>query len=219
MPILLPATFRLLLLASAQASAPSPAYQCDEPRWESQPRMSEGHFSGTLSMRCRLELQEPSGIRRLSRSYEKEMTEERTQNRAPRTESQDGLEGHRYDTTHRFRQDGDDITLREDVFVGSNDKEFRMESRSREIQASGVASYLRDLDFSSSVVRRERRGDGSALYDVTVENRVRIQRPWYALSPIFFAIARSKTRSKFERVADSFVLELMERMEPAEEPR
>jgi hypothetical protein len=99
----------------------------------------------------------------------------------------------RFEVTRASVDDGDELRVREQVLlVGDRSRSLSFETRSREVRGEGLSAYLRALDYTADFTL----GAGGAV-SVVLSSRLEIERPWFALAPLFLPIARAKTRAKF----------------------
>lgn len=196
----------------AEASeAPPPAWRCEEPTWESEPGSSHGIFSSDLRMDCRLPLgateSTPSALQSI-RSRVIALVEGRQVHAGPLVAEREGQTGVKYDVSHTVLEDGNPIQFREWVWINGKDaSRLRYATESTEIEASGMAGYLKEVRFSADLVGvapdAAARAPASAELRVTLRNAVRIERPWYALDLFFAPIAAKVSREKFLRLRET----------------
>ena len=105
-----------------------------------------------------------------------------------------------WDLLHRFDEDGESIQIREWLTVSMEPKNgLRYESQSKEILASGMASYLRSVHFTLIL-----KTNGNQI-NILFRNAVQVKRPWYALDLIFAPIAEKICFKKLNQVRDQFM--------------
>jgi hypothetical protein len=105
-----------------------------------------------------------------------------------------------WDVTHRFEEEGNSIEIREIIEVSIESKnQLKYETHSTNIVASGMAGYLRSVEFTMTVKQSQNQ------MIVSFRNRVKVKRPWYALDLVFAPIARNICFKKLNQVKEKFM--------------
>ncbi len=168
-------------------------WSCGPTSWASPPQMRDGYYESTLGIECTMP--SPASLLPLRVAIEKALSDRGEFHRPPLTVLLEGMRGQSFDLTHTLNGEDKGLRLREEVLLAT-DGESRLiyQTRSKQIFASGMAGYLKGVSFQT-VLKRPIAGDS-----VTIEmrNSVRVKRPWFALSPLFFSIAKGIAEDKFE---------------------
>ena len=196
--------------SSATAAIPTEEWTCDDPVWEGEPGSNDGIFSSALKMNCSTLLSPEDSSQPLDylRERVQALIRKRTQHAEPTPDFRDGATLTRYETSHTVTDDGSPIEIRELVWLGPGGPEtLRYETQSTQIQAKGLAGYLRSVRFSAllKVDRPGSEGASRARVMAELHNAIQVERPWYALDLIFSPIAKKTSRDKFLRLRETLL--------------
>lgn len=185
----------LIFFANLSFSDVAAVWSCKEASWKEEPRLEDGIFSATIQTTCQIEENKSDRIvwlfNKLQTEYQKKEKYEIHKGPVPFQEGE--LKGLRYDLTDKLSEEGSDIAIRQNVeLLTDSQRELRYQTKSTEIQASGTASYLRHVSFQTRVFFQNN------SYEVNLENKVIVERPWFALSFLFKPFSAKITEDKFE---------------------
>ncbi len=212
-PFALISLFTLALLSAPFARA-AEGWVCSDPEWLESPEMQEGHFVGSLVMKCRIPgAAKPETIVEMRGLIEKILREERTIHGEPIQVQEKGMRGLAYDSTSRIQDGSNQLTIREEArLIDDSKKELLYTTRSKDVEGTGMAGYLKSVNFAAHAQLAEP-SEGMRL---ELRNEVRVKRPWFAVAPIFFMIAKGTAKSKFETVKFKLLPRLVKHLgEPA----
>ncbi|MFM8269457.1 MAG: hypothetical protein ACKN9V_04640 [Pseudomonadota bacterium] len=193
-------------LTSFAELEPKDLWKCDDTVWSREPDLTEGIFTATIASTCWVETQKDEGIKwlfqRLQKEYER--TEKYEIHEGPAV-VQDGIFTIvQYDLTDKLNEEGSDLAIRQDVKLKTDEKkELNYFTSSKAIQASGTAAYLRSVSFKTTVHAL------SNAYKISLENRVEIEKPWFALGLLFKPMSASITRDKFLKAEEKLIQYLL----------
>lgn len=108
------------------------------------------------------------------------------------------MNGISLEVTNTVQDSGSPVKIREEVQIISDEKtRFIYRTRSKRVEARGMASYLRKVGFSTELHwnAEEHR------FEIALHNNVQVERPWYALAPLFVLIAKGISKDKFEQAS------------------
>ena len=198
--------FFLLVFYSFAFSATKPSWNCEEASWKEEPNLEDGIYSATIQTHCFVNEQRKDGIpwlfQKLQNEYQRK--EKYEIHEGPLPVKKGNLQGLRYDLTDKLNEEGSDLSIRQNVELLTNlVNELFYSTQSTDIHASGTAQYLKQVSFGTEV----KASDGT--YEVYLENKVRIERPWFALSLFFKPMSSSITQSKFEIARDKLMEHLL----------
>jgi len=186
--------------ASSQVSEVS--WSCQEPQWTKEPQMLDGVFKARIRTECKVFSQKPEAIAWLFQRLQNEFQrKEKYEIHEGPLRTQDGsLTQLQYDLTDRLSEEDSDLAIRQNVYLKTDEKNILdYLTRSKEIQASGTASYLKQVSFLTEVMADK------GFYLVRLENEVEIERHWFALSFLFKPMSASITKDKFEKARDKLM--------------
>ena len=191
-------------------SEPIKNWSCGEMRWTQPSQMLDGVFHGELEVDCELRLGPADQSPALKTAIVNDLKSHRTVHgvtlQTAGAPSERGTLGELYDVTHELKTEN--VSIRERIYVGVLGQErLFYRSESQEVKAAGMAGYLKKVSFESEVLPAV---SGKAGYRVRLKNAVQVERPWFALSPMFHLIAKGVSKEKFEK-AQTVILGLMER--------
>lgn len=170
-------------------------WSCEEASWKEEPQLENGIFTAAIKTTCTIREKKPNGIAWLSARLQKEFqrSDKYEIHRGPTEIQKNFLKGVSYDLTDKLSEDGSDIKIRQDVELLSDQlTKLEYHTVSTAIDASGTASYLRQVSFDTQV---EARKDD---YHLNIQNRVVVERPWFALGFLFKPMSANITEEKFE---------------------
>ena len=111
------------------------------------------------------------------------------------------MPGERWDVSHTVKDEDTEMTVREIAELATDGKSRLVyQTHSKEVLASGMAGYLKVVNFSARVSR-------GPSNDIRIEfrNEVFVQRPWYALDLLFAPIAKSICLKKMKKVEQTIL--------------
>lgn len=195
-------------VASAEAVQATPKqYDCAEAKWTHDPSLEDGIFISSLGADCTIE-KSPEAKPTITNlvTYIRELIQTtRTVHDAPTEEVVNGMQSLKFDTTSIVKDDGSPIEIREVVTLSWNAQGLTYSTTSKDVKASGMAGYLKKVDFLAEV----RAAAEIGKFKVRMTNAVTVERPWYAFAPIFFAIAKGVARDKFDIARDKILPDLV----------
>jgi hypothetical protein len=202
--------FMFSIVASSSHAASS--WSCSEPEWREPPEIERGVFTGKLRMECHLSTVKTDRVIPKIRAAIVELLEsEREIHGAPTPVLHDAMRGLAYDATTTLKESGGDLKIRESAtVVDDGERKLVYRTHSKEISASGMAGYLRAVEFSATAFAEEKQGEGVRI---ELQNDIQVERPWYALAPIFFVIVKGTAKSKFQTVRERLLQRLSDRIE------
>lgn len=183
-------------------------WDCQEENWTAEPRMEEGLYKSELESRC---VFEPSGGKNFADLREKlqeYLISKREVHAGPILGQWNGIPSWTYDTTVTPPGEAS-LRIRESVVLATDGLgRFWYGTQSKEIQGSGLSSYLKNVSFSLEL----KRTPGSPRIAVVMRNGIQVERPWYALGPIFFLITKGKAKEKFAVARELLLTEVFKRL-------
>jgi len=195
--------FSLIFTVSSVASPlETDLWKCEEPAWSQEPALTEGVFTATITGTCWVNIQKEAGIRwlfeRLQKEYQR--SEKYEIHQGPFISQEGPFVIVNYDLTDKVNEEGSDLAIRQNVQLKSDEKkELIYLTSSKEIQATGTAAYLRSVSFETEVRAM------SNAYRVNLQNRVEIEKPWFALSFLFKPMSASITQDKFKKAQEKLI--------------
>ncbi len=167
--------------------------------------MDDGTFVGSLVMQCRMPgATGRAAIPRIRAMIERVLKAEREIHGEPVRIEERGMRGLAFDSTSRVKESDGEVSIREEArILDDGSSELLYQTRSREVSGRGLASYLKAVGFSANA-----RVAGEGML-IELRNDIRVERPWYALSPIFFMIAKGTAKSKFNSVKERLLPRLV----------
>lgn len=198
------ALFTFLLLAGPQtlSQTSSSSWSCQEPQWTKEPELLDGIFVAKIGTQCKVYSQKEEAISWLFRKLQSEFQRrDKYEIHEGPVRTQEGLVTKlQYDLTDYLKEEGSDLAIRQDVYLNTDEKNhLDYSTQSKAIQASGTASYLKQVSFRTEVIAEK------DFYLVKLENEVEVERPWFALSFLFKPMSASITREKFEKARDKLI--------------
>jgi len=182
-------------------------YHCEEESWLNPPAVVNGVYIAELQMKCRVAAGKEPSVSGVKAAMEETLHQTRIVHEGPRIEERHGLKSNRYLVTVALKDEGEGIRVREEVWIGSNESDRLLyETDSRQIQAQGMASFLRKVWFRADVLRQGPASD----FEVTLSNRIEIARPWYAMEWVFTPIAKKSVLQKFHKVRNELLPKIAE---------
>ncbi len=187
-------------LKNSEAAPSEKTYECASPNWNSPPESNDGVFTGDLTLECRINPEFESTV---DISEVRKRIIEKVKNETSIYQGEDTLSSDfdlNLDVSHRLEEEGNAIQIRERVQISRASKtNLQYQTHSKEIMASGMAGYLRAVDFSMKLIR-----DAKGV-SISFRNCVQVKRPWYALDLIFAPIARKICLEKLDKVTNKFI--------------
>lgn len=196
----------LILLTALQGRADS--WECLNETWVNKPETQNGIFVGSLSIECRV-MGKKGGLPDLRKHLENLVASRMKINGEPKTTRDAQTETTIYDVTVDVRDEGSPVRLEEDLELQTEHGKFlKYRTSTRRVEASGLASYLKSVEFETLV---QPAGDDAA-FDIKMTNTVRVKRPWYAVDFIFVAIAKKKAIEKMHKLRDEVIPDIAEHL-------
>jgi hypothetical protein len=174
---------------------------CEPPHWNTPAESNDGVFTGDLTMECQLEggSNWNPKLSALRQKVIDKIREESVIHEGPTSLSSGFSPTLKWDASHTFAEDGNSVYIREIIQLSSPSKdEIKYETSSKQVEATGMAGYLRSVQFSMEISKKEE------AIQILFRNRVQVKRPWYALDLIFAPIARKVCFEKMEKVKEKF---------------
>ena len=194
--------FLFIMTGTAPAASSEPKFKCDAPFWNAPAESNDGIFSGDLSVNCSFTDKSLLNydILRLRKQVISKIEAESIVNVAPNPLSLLSNAPLSWDVSHRFEEDDTSIQIRESITLSiERENKLKYETHSKEISASGMAGYLKSVEFTMII---DKIGTGIKVH---FQNKVKVKRPWYALDLIFAPIARKICFKKLNQVIDKFM--------------
>ncbi len=191
--------FLSVQLEFAQSSS---VFQCDEPYWMSPAESHNGTFTGDLANHCwsvySREIETLEGFReKIIQKIEKDSII----HEGPIALTVSFPPSLKWEVSHHFKEGGNSIQIREEIILNTPSKnELFYETQSKEVKASGMASYLNSVLFKMVIQKKS-----SSRIDIEFRNQVKVSRPWYALDLVFAPIAKNVCLEKMEKVKKKFM--------------
>jgi hypothetical protein len=177
-------------------------YNCNLPFWNAPAESNDGLFTGDLSLDCTITEESAPTFNALNlrKRIVDKVKSESLVNQEPDSNLLLSAVPLTWDVSHRFVEEGNTIQIREMITLSiENRNQLKYNTRSKEITASGMASYLRSIEFTMTVTQVEKH------IKVSFRNRVQVKRPWYALDLIFAPIAKNTCFKKMNQVKEKFM--------------
>lgn len=187
-------------------------WTCGETQWNKDAEMEDGVFQSDLRMECIVEKSNPKGFLDMANALLDYLGKNRTvHSQSARTEkggpARGGLKIWTVDTTTKLSEEKESIAIHEIVTITTDGKSrLIFETASRDIYASGLAGYLKRVNFKAVLEPSDQPGRTR----VVMHNQVAVERPWFALAPLFFAIAKGVSVDKFSVARDRILPKLVE---------
>lgn len=204
----------LVLNGAAGRAETTPTWNCGEEKWIESPSMVDGVFMGSLTVDCELIGQGGGGFVALEKYISDTIQKTRTLHGKPAEEKTENGRLVRFDVTTDVKDEGAPVAMREEVTIRTDGKkELVYATESKEISASGMASYLKKVTFMAKIEATEQKnGDQKSTYKMTMVNSVQVERPWYALGLIFYPIAKQVSIDKFELAREKMIPKIVENL-------
>lgn len=196
----------LIVFTGTSFAFPQSQWSCEKSSWKEEPQLEDGIFTAAIQTTCIIHEKRPNGIAWLFDRLQKEFqrSDKYEIHQGPNEIKRDFLKGSAYDLTDKLSEDGSDIKIRQNVELLSNqDTKLEYHTVSTAINASGTASYLKHVSFDTLV---EARKDD---YRLNIQNRVVVERPWFALSFLFKPMSANITEDKFELARNRLIQYLL----------
>ncbi|MBY0515886.1 MAG: hypothetical protein K2P81_03185 [Bacteriovoracaceae bacterium] len=177
----------ILLLALSAFNAQ--AFECSEPQWVTPAALKNGRFIGNLKASCQIK-KSGGSIRSVSTHFQKQATVGvLTVHSGPVNDFSLGLPGVVYDITAKDPNG----SIRSKIKMASDERDrFVYDSKSSEINLSGLAGYLRVLNLAIEVKRLNENA-----FSVTLINGTEVAKPGLAPGGIFLNMAAKKAIEEF----------------------
>ena len=190
---LIPLGFGFLVVTLNLAFA-SP-WNCGDAQWVTDPSLEDGLFSAQLRGECKLDAGNHGSLSGL-RDHIRSTIEAYSVLTVPLSDvTYQGMPGWKLTAKHTIVEGP--LELEEDIrLVTDGSKRLIYETTSKKIEGDGMAGYLKWVSFRA-VVRKE-----LDHFNIHFSNGIRVERPWYALAPLFYLIAKGISRDKFADARD-----------------
>ncbi len=186
-------------LAPCFAAPAKVGWRCADPVWLREPSFESGVLIGRVASTCKVTGLDKESLARLHAFIKKDVeTSGRFQfHQAARPDSREGIAGLLYDATDKVQEAGESLSIRQDMFLGlSPGKRLLYETFSTDVKADGHAGYLQKVVFRTELTPQQ----------ITFENQVQVERPWYAFPPVLFrAVGTKITKEKFLKARDTLL--------------
>lgn len=184
-------------------------YDCSDEYWVDPPTLEDGHFRSKLGIKCKFEKRPQKDLFALRDSLDEYLRSKRVVRRADKKQGADGSTTWEYDTVLTLTEKDDPVRIHEVVTLATDGKaNFGYKTQSKEVDASGMASYLKHVEFALELKRESPAG---AQFEVDMTNEIQVDRPWYALAPLFFVMTKGVAKDKFECARDTILQAILER--------
>ena len=183
----------------------NPIFQCDPPHWTLPGESNQGTFRGELAMKCHAN---PSysnpGFEAVRDQIIRKIHSESIVHEGPLPIQIESLKALRWDVTQKIQEEDSAIVIREKAILGTDLKQRLLyETHSSKVTATGMASYLRLVNFSMDIVQKRNNADSTLT--IEFKNQVEIERPWYALDLLFAPIARKTCFQKMTQIQNKLL--------------
>lgn len=184
-------------------------WTCGDQRWSKPADMIDGQFVGNLEVDCSFEKKDFTGFNNLFDFVRDHLAQTRQIHEQSERLLPGGKRQRTLDTTVTLAEDDNKIEIREIVTLTTDGKSlFLFETRSTSVSATGMAGFLKEVTFST----RMEKSKNSEQINLFVTNSVKVKRPWYALSPLFFMISKGVAKDKFEAARSRLMPQLIENL-------
>jgi hypothetical protein len=175
------------------------SWSCTEPEWIAVPQFEEGILVGRLGSTCHLSGVPKGGIGRLFAFIQSDVqgSSRYTLHRPAVSMMREGIQGFQYDLTDTIEEEEGSISIRQDMFLGlQRDTRLLYQTESTEVKANGKAGALKKVVFRTELTPSS----------VHFENKVHLERPWYAFPPILFrTVGKGIIQDKFVIARDKLL--------------
>jgi hypothetical protein len=180
-----------------------PDTHCDSPHWAAPAESDHGTFRGDLFMDCWVTPAKTNeDLLLLKSGIIDKIQAESTIHEGPISSSVGKLPSLKWDVSHLILENGNSIIIREEANLTTDSKDqLTYKTHSKNVSASGMAGYLRSVNFSMNV---ERTPSNKPIH-IEFRNEVTVDRPWYALDLIFAPIARNVCFDKMEQLKEKLL--------------
>jgi hypothetical protein len=190
--VLLISTLGIIEMAQGDAQDSTP-WTCTEESWQQEPKVENGRFKSQLKVQCQFNKNTKKTFQDLLKEMGFYLKSERTVHGPVVFGISNGAPSFTYDTTVVSKEE-QNLEIREKVLLATDNKErFTYQTQSVDIKAKGLASYLKSFGISAEV----KRSQNPDHFEIELQNSIEIERPWYALPPIFLFITKGKAKEKF----------------------
>jgi hypothetical protein len=190
--------FSVLLITNSTAafSNSNSEMHCDPAHWAAPAESNHGIFRGDLLMDCWItKLNVKADLAPLRSGIIEKLRAESIIHEGPIFSKLGSLPALKWDVSHMIQEDGNTLTIREEAVLATDrSNQLFYSTHSKEVSATGMAGYLRSVNFSMNVKKRDH------SIHVELRNEVQVDRPWYALDLIFAPIARNVCFKKMDEV-------------------
>lgn len=192
----------LFIVSSVAESASTLPWECEKAVWSQEPDLTDGIFTATISSNCWIHIQKESGIswlfQRLQKEYQR--SEKYEVHKGPLVIEEGPFTVVTYDLTDKLNEEDSDLAIRQDVKLKTDQKkELTYNTQSKAISATGTAAYLRAVSFQTEI-KSVPQG-----YQISLKNRVEIEKPWFALGFLFKPMSATITEGKFLKAQEKLI--------------
>lgn len=207
----------LFSTTSFAAEPPQPAqytYKCDASRFDPQPAMnSDKQLEAHLQTQCELALKAPGSIAALNQSVIAQLPKQHQVQSGPSSENFENLPSQVYDVITQDSSSGDAVTIRQFIHVATDGKsQFILVTDSTNIKGKGNAAYLKYLKSRTHVTKDSTQDN---LYHLTLDQTVKLAKPWYAPEGIFVSQASEALKKTFDQGLETANESLARELAPA----
>ncbi|HAR43082.1 MAG TPA: hypothetical protein DCS07_10720 [Bdellovibrionales bacterium] len=190
----------LLLFGILNTTATPIAWNCQPAEWLSTPELKNGIFTAALTSECTVGA--PGGrVLNLDQYLLDRVGQGTTIHEGPISETYADLPSIRYDLSMRLENDGNPVTIRSDVHFATDRKDrFVYASASKDIEATGTASYLKKVTERVEVTAQP-----ESQFRFSVSSSIEVEQPWYAPSGAFKSQTTKSFVSNFQSARDQRV--------------
>ncbi len=184
--------------------------QCGLETWVGEPGMRGNRFVGAITSVCEAVLASSRGdVGRLQDRLSDAALRENEVHQGPIDETYEGLPSIRMDLTSRRTEMGENLVLRLDLHLASDDRSrLVFDSLSTKIEGSGNAQYLKKLDTRMEVSRASEEG----RFRFATTHAVQIEKPWYAPTGVFVSKLKGGLREQYLSRREAWVNQLADQL-------
>lgn len=171
---------------------------CTDPQWATHAEASsDTHLVATLSSTCQLILEKAGEIRALNKNLMESISTENEVIEGPYSETFQGLPGSFFKVINKSVQNGDRITIHNDVHVAHNENHLVYLSDSTQISGTGNSAYLKKLTVVEEIMTLETGKKGFA-FQFKLNQTTDLEKPWFVTKDFFVAQAKSELTKAFK---------------------
>lgn len=188
------------------AHAQRPVYQtltisCTAPAWVGDPQVGKNdRLEATLSVVCKIAPEKSGSIAGLNQGLAAAIHNTFKVNEGPTESIWQGLPGSSYDVTEQTKSNGNDVTIRSELKLVSDQTHLIYRMQSKEIQGNGDAKFLESVTEEIDVLQSLTETN---MFTFTNTQTIILKRPWYAPPGIFVSKAKAGIMKTFsDRLKD-----------------